>query len=176
MMCRKRVRDKVRCARLVISCLAAVVILAFEACEPGVDFDNPCDEHSPSYNPCESSKCNPCLPGEQCNMGDAGPQCACKSQLYCGAGTEKQCCPEGAVCFQGGCCLPDCDGRECGSDGCGGMCGECPQGKTCNAQTGKCLLCTCNGRECGDDGCGNSCGECPQHYSCDQNGHCLLER
>jgi len=24
------------------------------------------------------------------------------------------------------CCTPDCDGKECGDDGCGGSCGSCP--------------------------------------------------
>ncbi|MDP6945405.1 MAG: MopE-related protein, partial [Myxococcota bacterium] len=27
-----------------------------------------------------------------------------------------------------GICVPDCDGRECGPDGCGGLCGSCPDG------------------------------------------------
>ncbi len=27
-------------------------------------------------------------------------------------------------------CVPSCDGRECGSDGCGGVCGLCGAGET----------------------------------------------
>ncbi len=29
------------------------------------------------------------------------------------------------------CCTPDCDGKECGDDGCGGSCGSCGSGETC---------------------------------------------
>ena len=29
-------------------------------------------------------------------------------------------------------CVPDCAGCECGDDGCGGSCGTCPNGETCN--------------------------------------------
>jgi|GEM_PF-6461858 len=32
--------------------------------------------------------------------------------------------------YEGG-CVPDCTGRECGDDGCGGSCGECTPGETC---------------------------------------------
>ncbi|MBN1773416.1 MAG: hypothetical protein JXB32_19295, partial [Deltaproteobacteria bacterium] len=58
-------------------------------------------------------------------------------------------------------CTPACTGRECGPDGCGGSCGSCPTGETCNS-SGVCV-CTpsCTGRECGPDGCGGSCGSCP---------------
>ncbi len=41
-------------------------------------------------------------------------------------------------------CTPDCDGKNCGDDGCGGSCGGCPDGQTCNAG-----LCAANGA-CGD--------------------------
>lgn len=30
------------------------------------------------------------------------------------------------VCLGSACCLPNCDGKECGDDGCGGSCGTCP--------------------------------------------------
>lgn len=30
-------------------------------------------------------------------------------------------------------CRPYCDGRQCGADGCGGVCGQCASGTTCNA-------------------------------------------
>ena len=42
----------------------------------------------------------------------------------------------GEVCTTGGVCLgctPDCDGKECGDDGCGGSCGECGEGESCGA-------------------------------------------
>lgn len=35
-------------------------------------------------------------------------------------------------------CVPDCAGRECGSDGCGDTCGSCSGGESCNA-SGQCV-------------------------------------
>ena len=57
-------------------------------------------------------------------------------------------------------CKPDCAGKTCGDDGCGGTCG------TCLGQQDACIagVCTCqpacDGKLCGDDGCGGSCGGC----------------
>ncbi len=31
-------------------------------------------------------------------------------------------------------CIPDCTGRECGDDGCGGSCGSCADGEACNEE------------------------------------------
>ena len=39
----------------------------------------------------------------------------------------------------GDCCVPNCDGLECGDDGCGGSCGDCPEGNYCELDTGTCL-------------------------------------
>lgn len=36
-------------------------------------------------------------------------------------------------------CLPDCDGRQCGEDGCGGVCGTCEDDESCSVFTGECL-------------------------------------
>jgi len=66
-------------------------------------------------------------------------------------------------------CEASCDGKVCGSDGCGGSCGTCETG-TC--EDGQCVLCSCNGVECGEDGCGNSCGECEAGFFCDA-GSCI---
>lgn len=71
-------------------------------------------------------------------------------------------------------CVPNCQDKECGDDGCGGSCGTCQYG-TCNAQ-GKCE-CTpdCTGKECGPDGCGGTCGKCtdPSKPICnEQTGLC----
>ena len=75
------------------------------------------------------------------------------------------------VCFQGECCDPEagCEEIECGDDGCGGSCGECPEEYSCDA--GICVpdcLPSCEGKACGDDGCGGSCGECDAGYACDE--------
>ncbi len=61
-------------------------------------------------------------------------------------------------------CAPACEGRECGDDGCGGLCGTCPEAAPlcieykCKVQ----CIPDCTGKECGDDGCGNPCGQCPE--------------
>jgi len=70
-------------------------------------------------------------------------------------------CPEGLSCDGGDCeCIPDCYGKSCGPDGCGGKCGTCPEGAGCNEQS-FCELCTCTGVTCGNPlkGC-PSCGDC----------------
>jgi hypothetical protein len=59
-------------------------------------------------------------------------------------------------------CQPMCEGKSCGSDGCGGECGSCADGDVCTLE-GQCeAVCvpSCEGKVCGDDGCGGSCGEC----------------
>jgi hypothetical protein len=35
-------------------------------------------------------------------------------------------------------CTPDCTGKDCGSDGCGGSCGDCSNGQVCDA-SGACV-------------------------------------
>jgi hypothetical protein len=46
-------------------------------------------------------------------------------------------------------CTPDCEGRQCGGDGCGGNCGECEKidcmTATCIEETGICMY---NGNAC----------------------------
>ena len=70
-------------------------------------------------------------------------------------------------------CIPDCDKKECGDDGCGGFCGECT-GLQDQCVDGLCLCQPdCEGKDCGDDGCGGSCGECPDPLTCD-DGQCTL--
>jgi hypothetical protein len=50
-------------------------------------------------------------------------------------GAAKESCAFGEMCIEGQCvpnCTPDCAGKSCGSDGCGGVCGICPDGHHCN--------------------------------------------
>lgn len=77
-------------------------------------------------------------------------------------------------------CVPVCDGKYCGDDGCGGVCGLCAGDDVCNDTTGRCeppgsaCVGSCRGRKCGDDGCGNSCGECGDGEICaDTEGVCV---
>jgi len=57
-------------------------------------------------------------------------------------------------------CTPNCAGKECGLDGCGGTCGTCANAWD-SCVDGQCV-CTpeCTGKVCGTDGCGGSCGVC----------------
>lgn len=88
-------------------------------------------------------------------------------------------------------CIPSCDGRACGSDGCGRICGECPIGETCIPATGACEVdppaCSvrgeschveqpcCVGLLCEDDVCVER--DCrPLGSPCDQFGPCCVGR
>ena len=69
----------------------------------------------------------------------------------------------------GACCDPKevCAGLDCGDDGCGGSCGDCPAEHSC--LEGICVpdcLPECEDKECGDDGCEGSCGECAAGDKC----------
>lgn len=73
-------------------------------------------------------------------------------------------------------CVPQCDSKFCGSDGCGGTCGSCLTTQICSPES-KCITSpctpTCNGRMCGGDGCGGSCGGCKEGWFCfETNGKC----
>jgi len=93
-------------------------------------------------------------------------------------------------------CVPDCDGKFCGDDGCGGSCGECtaddgnfctdtacqagscvyvPNDNECAGGEGKCHAGECcmpvclnpdGSPKCGDDGCGGSCEDCGCGFAC----------
>jgi len=126
--------------------------------------------------------CGTCPDHHAC---DGSGQCACQPDctgLTCGAdpfcGADCGACPAGADCQAGACvCQPQCAGRTCGDDGCGGACGVCADGQTCNAngqcEAGGCEL-ACAGRDCGlDPVCGLSCGRCPAEQLCGADGLCL---
>jgi formylglycine-generating enzyme required for sulfatase activity len=74
-------------------------------------------------------------------------------------------------------CVPDCEGRVCGPDGCGHTCSPgCGYGVKCDDTNGQCIECLpqCEGKECGPDGCGGQCSPgCPEGFPCDDvNGLC----
>ncbi|MCH9716847.1 MAG: hypothetical protein K0U52_07145 [Gammaproteobacteria bacterium] len=82
-------------------------------------------------------------------------------------------CASGEICSQGKCvaCSPQCQGKNCGSDGCGGSCGTCKQGSCID---GNCCVASCVNKKCGDDdGCGGKCTGCPSGQLCNvQTGQC----
>jgi len=59
-------------------------------------------------------------------------------------------------------CVRRCEHYQCGDDGCGGTCGTCQGGTTCQTYNLCFFPCEprCSGRECGPDGCGGECGSC----------------
>jgi hypothetical protein len=73
-------------------------------------------------------------------------------------------------------CVPHCQGKVCGDDGCGGPCGSCPEEASC--QQGACI-CPGGQRECqgacipSDQCCSE--GDCPAEHSC-VGGRCCLPR
>ena len=87
-------------------------------------------------------------------------------------------------------CLPNCEARECGDDGCGGSCGAClnwcnptcapievpfEDSNLCMEPEGFCaqVCCpNCCDTECGDDGCGGACGMCRDDQICMPGGFC----
>ncbi|MCK5805899.1 MAG: putative metal-binding motif-containing protein, partial [Lentisphaeria bacterium] len=91
-------------------------------------------------------------------------------------------CPDGMACdpITGECvpiCAEQCQGKECGPDGCGGSCGLCPSGEFCNRQ-GQCEsgcvdACTAGSRSCignavvtcGDEN-GDGCTEWSEPQAC----------
>lgn len=104
-----------------------------------------CDDACAQYGDCCKDK------DEVCGGGTTTPDDSCKDKCdkdlgnnaacYC----DEQCLDFGdccddyeAICKGGSTCTPACDGKSCGPDGCGGKCGTCPDGTTCNGPTGKC--------------------------------------
>ncbi len=147
--------------------LVGIALLAFTLSLAGCGDDPPDNGPQDAGSKTDGSTTKP----------DSGETC----DLQCGL----DCCEPGQVCKDGvACCTPDCDGKECGSDGCGGTCGQCEGDETCSA-AGKCETeCTretpqefCKRREknCGSvtapDNCENewtvNCGTCPDNGECD---------
>lgn len=129
-------------------------------------------------------KCDPLAYGDgiacHCGCGAVDPDCAKAGAALIG-------CKDGEVCTAGVCgaCKPDCAGKVCGSDGCGGSCGGCPEpaslsdpplacvaGKCVDGCAPKPVLCATN--SCGDDGCGGTCGSCQNGEFC-AGGQCEIK-
>ncbi len=72
-------------------------------------------------------------------------------------------------------CQPVCGGKNCGNDGCGGVCGLCTASQACVQGTCKdkssCKP-QCAGKVCGHDGCGGACGSCASGDNC-VDGTCI---
>ena len=152
-----------------------------------------CDGKQCGTDGCGGS-CGTCEPGNSCvsglcipNEGGCGDitatgECQGSSVISCVDGALDvqdclHCCGWSDVAAVNTClelsecpCSPACDGAQCGSDGCGGECGECGLAQAC--QNGLCVCePNCTNRTCGDNGCGGSCGDCGLGSEC-TNGQC----
>lgn len=109
---------------------------------------------------CEYTAC-PDVPNRRCCTGEILTDCTpdgtlqvdCRNRnQYCGWSNEQNLyacvdfpnmsddnggaprdCPDAPV------CTPNCEGRTCGSDGCGGSCGSCGEGVACDFKSGSCV-------------------------------------
>ncbi len=118
-----------------------------------------CDEDVGCLHEVHAGACddnNACTDGDTCKNGLCLPGSAtnCDDSNECTVDTcdEVQGClyvnaADGAACDGGGkwacaagecSCLPQCDGKSCGDDQCGGICGTCPEGEDCNQNSGQC--------------------------------------
>ena len=155
-------------------------------CAPGCDDGLECTNDS-----CKNGKCDhatqpvyclilgTCVSSGALNPEDSCSACSPKAAQQGWSPVEDGiACGADKVCFEGACCDfgENCSGKDCGKDGCGGMCGVCPEGGTCNKK-GICEfeVCEpdCEGLECGGDGCEGSCGECKGDYIQCVDGTCV---
>jgi len=121
----------------------------------------PADIKVAANTACRSSGGN-CDATEVCNGVDAA----------CPADTGG--CAAGSTCTSGVCvCTPSCNGKTCGADGCGGLCGTCAAGQACGAN-GSCsgsAISTVGALETWTDGGGSlSCAMYQSDPACDTAG------
>ncbi|HEY3449483.1 MAG TPA: hypothetical protein VGK67_24225 [Myxococcales bacterium] len=93
------------------------------------------DDVPPPQPACQPTSCED--RGKNCGSLDDG----CGTSLGCGDCTSPDICGGGGVENVCAPCQPRCQGRECGSNGCGGKCGSCGAGEVCDAPAGQCVGC-----------------------------------
>jgi hypothetical protein len=122
-------------------------------------------------------------PGDCDGITEVG-QCDGNWLLYCAGGklVEQYCahccgfdaqtgfnaCMNADTCGSDEQCTPKCDGKQCGADGCGGVCGVCGDGQTCSDEG----LCSGSETEETEDKVA-TCGACPAGWICGSNGQCV---
>lgn len=128
----------------------------------------------PDLDRCRSTPLTQCTPELGCASDGRGNRYACdprstpKTCQVVGNGAYGAFCMVKGDCAQGSCidhectCVPNCAGRQCGSDGCGANCGTCGGGATCSS-AGRCT-CGSNQTYCGvcvyTDSDALNCGGC----------------
>jgi len=153
-----------------------------------------CDGKECGYDGCSGS-CGTCADGNSCSkykciagcVDECEPpgkgMCSGNGRVVCGQFDSDDCLEWSeplacsGECVDGECfCIPDCAGKECGVDGCGGTCGTCQPGLTCKnyvcveGPSAECLpgegeevdcgLCGKQMRSCSADGIWGAWSEC----------------
>jgi hypothetical protein len=144
-----------------------------EACQDGACVFTACDERECGDDGCGWT-CGMCPLDEHCEDGAcvAGPVCGdeqCVEGEDCGSCPDDCGCGCGEGCVGGACKFTACEGRDCGDDGCGGSCGDCPEGEVCDS--GKCApSSTCDDGTCDP---GEDCESCPADCGCGCGEGCV---
>ena len=105
----------------------------------------------------------------ECGTTDDG----CGNTLDCGSCSGTDTCNTNTGLCEAT-CVPDCNNRDCGTDGCGGSCGNCATNETCNNNS-----CSCNSNSHLENGNCVSNGNCynvncGNHEQCDEDtGNCI---
>lgn len=148
-----------QCAGVNVVCQAGVCQCAGPACnETCCTSYQVCTDGLECCDPaCENMECGEDGCGGLCGICEGGEWVSCVLGTCVCQGTvcPKACCPNTQICdADGNCCSEQCDGKECGANGCGGVCGLCEPGQMC--MNG---LCPPPGKDCVDgndvdwDGC-----------------------
>ncbi len=136
-----------------------------------------CEDRECGDDGCGGS-CGDCEEGWSCEAGACTPPTGGCGDQICGADEDCEGCPadcgcaDGEACVEGACvCTPDCEGKVCGDDGCGGSCGDCEEGSACREGS-----CEVEGPSCGDRVCDptEGCADCPEDCGgCCGDGACV---
>jgi len=159
--------DMERCGERTGKVVFMVLVLAFAACA------NSCGTESPMPASLDASKSEAPRPADveaeqPTLLDDAADEVAPVTELVVqDLSTHDEAGPLPDI------CVPKCQGKFCGDDGCGATCGQCRDNEECLA--GMCICQPlCDTIECGVDGCGGSCGDCAPTESC-KAGKCVCE-
>ena len=92
------------------------------------------DGFSCNANTCQCEQASTCTENDVRCSGDIVQRCISGQWV-----AQEDCSQSGFTCKDGVCegCTAQCDGKDCGPDGCGGLCGQCQDGEIC--QDGTCV-------------------------------------
>ena len=137
---------------------------AEEVCGDGIDqncdfADESCCEDKD--NDGVNAQTDLCPSGVDCDDNNANVYPG--ADEVCGDGIDQNCSGADEECP----CETSCDGKACGDDGCGGVCGECAEGAVCT-EDGICEL-----PAAGTDSCVGNCGVYSEEADCQCDEGCV---